>query len=153
MALTYPAGTTPVIPVLQSDTFEIQRQKINNLALASAGPQFIAPQLLVSTTTLFAYTQYVLNSYIPTGSRSAILQIRFGGNSSTPNKLTAKTTSGSTSEYEIASAYAGGGGDNVYSTVQVTIPIDPTTTSFYMKLLNNMTGSQTCIVNLVGYYA
>ena len=47
MALTYPAGTTPVLPVLQSDTFEIQRQKINNLALISPGPQFLAAPVRV----------------------------------------------------------------------------------------------------------
>lgn len=47
MALTYPAGTTPVIPVLQSDTFEIQRQKINNLALISPGPQYLAAPVRV----------------------------------------------------------------------------------------------------------
>ena len=47
MALTYPAGTTPVIPVLQSDTFEIQRQKINNLTLALTGPQFLAAPIYI----------------------------------------------------------------------------------------------------------
>jgi hypothetical protein len=47
MALTYPAGTTPVIPVLQSDTFEIQRQKINNLALLSPGPQYLAAPIYI----------------------------------------------------------------------------------------------------------
>ena len=152
MAIQYPSGTTPTLPVLQSDTFEIQRQKINNLVNGIyGGPQFIAPWTVVSTVYSFGYTQYTLSSYIPAGVHSAILQIRFGGNSSTTNTLTAKATSGG-SEYEIASAYAGGSGDNPGSTVQATIPIDSTTTSFYMKLLNNMTGNQTCIVKLIGYY-
>lgn len=47
MAIQYPSGTTPTLPVLQSDTFEIQRQKINNLALISAGPQFLAAPIYI----------------------------------------------------------------------------------------------------------
>ena len=67
MALTYPAGTTPVIPVLQSDTFEIQRQKINNLALASTGPTFLAAPVLIIN---IAQSQSSYN-WFPTGATNA----------------------------------------------------------------------------------
>jgi hypothetical protein len=155
-------ATTPSVPVLQSDTFEIQRQKINNMGtdvnLLSPGPQFVTPYTILNSpaNAISPYTSYTVTAAgVPAGVRQVILQITIGTNASPINTLLVKTTSASTDIYEIASTKASGGGDNIQTTVQAIVPINSATSSFYMSLTTT-SGSDGptngCLVKIVGYF-
>ena len=156
MALTYPAGTTPVLPVLQSDTFEIQRQKINNLTNASFGPTFLATKQLIYSGQLVAIgpttvSTATLTTYgVPSTATALILEAycAHGG----VNTIGFVYITGATSQkYVLMSYYSGGSGDSVANSGQGIFPITATSGFTYQITASDSTGGPMTI-NLLGYY-
>ena len=150
--------TTPSVPVIQSDDFEIQRQKINNMGIdinnLSAGPQFITPYRILNSTTIADYIEYnVTTAGVPAGVRNVILQVVIGTNGDAINTVSIKTTYASTNVYEIASTKAAGNQDNIQTTSQGIVPINSATSSFWMRITSsNGNPPDLCQVKIVGYY-
>ena len=158
MALTYPAGTTPVLPVLQSDTFEIQRQKINNLTNASFGPTFLAIKQLIYTSSgqivaigPIAVSAATLATYgVPSTATALILEAYCAhGNTNTVGFV--YITGATPQKYVLMSYYSGGSGDTVANSGQGTFPITATSGFTYQITVTDGGGSAMTI-NLLGYY-
>lgn len=160
MAITYPSGTSPVIPVLQSDTFEIQRQKINNLTNASFGPTFLATKQQIYTasgsftsTSVQTVTAATLQGYgVPTSATALILEA-YCYHSSVNSQGFVYITGATPQRYVLMSYASGGSGEVVANSGQGTFPITATSGFTYQITApdnGDSTGNMT--INLLGYY-
>jgi len=158
MALTYPTGISPVIPVLQSDTFETQRQKINNLANASFGPTFLTAkqQIYTSSGTIVTVgpttvSSATLLSYgVPSTATALILEAYcWHGNTNTIGFV--YITGATSQKYVLMSYYSGGSGDAVANNGQGIFPITATS-GFTYQITAADGGGSSMTINLLGYY-
>ena len=158
MALTYPAGTTPVLPVLQSDTFEIQRQKINNLALISSGPQFLATKQLIYTSSgqlvaigPITVSAATLTTYGVPSTATALILEAYCAHSQVNTVGFVYITGATSQKYILMSYYSAGGGDAVANNGQGTFPITATS-GFTYQITVTDGGGGSMTINLLGYY-